>query len=81
MTTKEIKFRKWLIGVLKERGGTIPLEDAKNAGAAYCDCSQMTIERYVKKFAHSGEIFFRVAGEYMNGKWIQEIVLGKPKIE
>jgi len=41
----------------------------------------MTIERYVKKFAHSGEIFFRVAGEYMNGKWIQEIVLGKPKIE
>jgi len=77
MKGKEIEFRRWLTDVLKQKRGSIGVEEVKNSGAYHCDCSQQTIERYLKKWAHSGEIGFIVAGKYMNGKFIHEVVLNK----
>ena len=75
MKDKEIEFRSWLLDLLKEKQGSISLEEAKNSGAFHCDCSQQTIERYIKKWAHSGEIGFVTDGKTMNGHWIYKVVL------
>ncbi len=62
---------------LTQNNGSFSLEEAKNSGAYYCDCSQQTIERYLKKWAYSGEIGFVVEGKTMNGHFIHRIVLNK----
>jgi len=77
MREKEIEFRRWMTEVLKQNHGSFDLSEAKNAGAAHCDCSQITIERYIKKWAHSGEICFIVVGKTINGHFIHRIVLNK----
>jgi hypothetical protein len=77
MTTKEAEFRIWLIDELKKNQGSMGLEETKNSGAYKFDLSQLTIERYVKKWAHSGEIVFVPVGKTMNGHWIHNVVLNK----
>ncbi len=77
MTKKETEFREWLIHELKQKNGSMGFEDVKNSGAYQFDCSQQTIDRYVKKWAHSGEIGFVAVGKTMNGHWIHDVVLNK----
>ena len=77
MKEKEIEFRQWLIDELKKNNRSMGLEEVKNSGAYKFDCSQQTIERYVKKWAHSGEIGFVPVGKTMNGNWIHNVVLNK----
>lgn len=79
MTTKEAEFRNWLVDELKQNNGSMGLEEVKNSGAYQFDCSQQTIERYLKKWAHSGEIGFIVTGKYMNGKFMHDVMLNKRK--
>ena len=75
MSKKEEEFRKWLIGELKNNGGAMSLEEVKNSGAFLFDCSQITIGRYIKKWAYSDEIGFVVVGKTINGNWIHNVVL------
>lgn len=77
MREKEIEFRCWLTDVLKQNQGSIGMSEALNAGAEHCDCSQLTIERYMKRWAHSGEIGFIPVGKTMNGHIIHRVVLNK----
>jgi hypothetical protein len=77
MNKKEVEFRDWLTDELKQNHGSLGLEEIKNSGVYHCDCSQQTIGRYLKKWAHSGEIGFIVTGKYMNGKFIHDVVLNK----
>jgi len=77
MTDKEAEFRKWLINELKQNRGSLGLEEIKNSGAYQFDLSQLTIERYVKKWAHSGEIGFVPVGKTMNGHFIHNVVLNR----
>lgn len=48
----ELDFRKWLLGIIQERG-FIPKLDAINAGAEVVGCSPLTTQRYVAKLTSS----------------------------
>ena len=48
----EMDFRKWLLGVIQEKGFT-PKADAINAGAEVVGCSPLTASRYIAKLTSS----------------------------
>jgi hypothetical protein len=72
---KEIEFRRWLIDYLKQNQGSIYMSEALNSGAEHCDCSQLTIKRYLTKWAYSGEIAFVSIGKSINGHFVYRVVL------
>ncbi len=76
MPTKEEEFKKWLMTELKKNNGAILVYKALNAGAAHCNCSQVTIDRYLKKLVYLKEVGFADTGERtMNGHRIYNVVL------